>query len=163
MKHLRIEDPDNPNEIHSYSSPISKKKDKRQMKLGQQAKKATHQLDDQPPKRKWVIIIAVIVTAVVLLTSLIIIAVSIFANHESTIDPVQNTKVTQITDNSVTLTWDKVSGANGYHIFQSDGGGDKFVQIAGVSDLTYTVTDLPQASKFSFCVKAFDGDGDRIL
>ena len=160
MKHLRIEDPDNPNEIHSYSSPISKKKDKLQMKLGQQAKKATHQLDDQPPKRKWVIIIAVIVTAVVLLTSLIIIAVSIFANHESTIDPVQNTKVTQVTDNSVTLTWDKVSGANGYHIFQSDGGGDKFVQIAGVSDLTYTVTDLPQASKYSFCVKAFDGDGD---
>ena len=76
------------------------------------------------------------------------------------LDAVQNTHVHETTDHSITLSWDQVDKAAGYHVFQKKDDSDNYLQIATTEDLYYIVYDLEQATPYSFYVKAFNGNNE---
>lgn len=65
-----------------------------------------------------------------------------------------NLKATASTASSISMTWDKVSGAMGYRVYRSTG------ENVGMSlDNKFTATGLPSSSSFPFSVAAFGTTG----
>ena len=85
---------------------------------------------------------------------LIVGIVNLFIPHSTIIE---NIKATEVTDTSVSLTWDKLSRAEGYNIYIMQSGADgysKATSVEGADTVTCTVGDLEQATIYNFCVKA---------
>ena len=63
---------------------------------------------------------------------------------------------------SVKLTWNKVTGADGYRVYIAQNG--KWVQVrkSGASN-TFTKTGLKSGKSYKFAVKAYTKDGDKVL
>ncbi|MDD2235536.1 MAG: fibronectin type III domain-containing protein [Desulfitobacteriaceae bacterium] len=69
----------------------------------------------------------------------------------------QNLRSTEITSNSVALTWDAASdnvGVTGYEVYQGA------VLLGKTAETNYTATKLQPGVEYSFMVKAFDGAGN---
>ena len=73
---------------------------------------------------------------------------------------VTNLKAT-VYANKIKLTWDKVTGATGYQVYQKVSGSWK--KIATPTSATYTVTGLSSATKYEFRVRAYAKAGDKTL
>ncbi len=68
--------------------------------------------------------------------------------------------------NSVKLSWDKVTGAQGYIIYKYDTVGKKYVRLKKTTntDNEYTVTSLTPQKSYDFAVKAYKTvDGKEIV
>lgn len=110
-------------------------------------------------KRKWTVIVPIVAASIVLIAVLGV----LIAQFLSTVnlDTVRNTAVESATSNSITLKWDKVDSASGYHIYQRNENEDDYQQIASTDENpVYTVSNLTQATKYSFYVKAFNGNNE---
>ena len=59
----------------------------------------------------------------------------------------------KVTAKPVTVSWNKVSGATGYRIYQKDG--DGWIVLADTTNLTYTVKTLKAGTKYTFAVRAY--------
>ena len=71
-----------------------------------------------------------------------------------TIVPKTTSKVTASqTTTSVTLKWNKVTGATGYRVFQKVDG--KWKTLTNTSKLTYTIKKLKTGAKYSFAVRPY--------
>lgn len=57
------------------------------------------------------------------------------------------------TETSITLSWDKVSGATGYRVFRRESG--KWVKIGDTTKLTATIKNLKAGTKHTYAVRAF--------
>ena len=57
-------------------------------------------------------------------------------------------------ETTIALTWDAVTGATSYNVYNSD------VLVANVTETTYTVEGLTPATEYSFVVKAVNGAGE---
>lgn len=70
---------------------------------------------------------------------------------------VSGVKVTATTTNSITLKWNKVSGASGYRIYQYNKKTKKYVALGSVSAKTLKVTikKLSPGTTYQFYVKAY--------
>jgi len=66
--------------------------------------------------------------------------------------------------NGVKLTWNEVSGAQGYEVERSGDGDYKVVEtINGGSNLTYTASDLTLNQSYKYRVRAFDlANGEKV-
>jgi hypothetical protein len=65
------------------------------------------------------------------------------------------------TKSTVTLRWNKVSGADGYRLYKYDSKTKKYVHvktISGSSKVTYTFTKLKSGTTYYFKIKAFKKD-----
>ncbi len=83
-------------------------------------------------------------------------AMSVVQAHN--ISSVENPSVLKANDSSVVLSWDRVSSADGYNIYQSTDGAESFKKVAEVSNESfkeYTLKDLSQATNYSFYITAF--------
>ncbi|WP_455493861.1 GH25 family lysozyme [Eubacterium sp.] len=72
-----------------------------------------------------------------------------------------NLKVSAYSNNSVTLTWDKQTAANGYEVFKYDASSKKYVlckNITNPNTNTCTVTGLATNKKYSFKARAYQID-----
>lgn len=72
-----------------------------------------------------------------------------------------NLKVSAYSNNSVTLTWNKQTAANGYEIFKYDASSKKYVlckNITNPNTNTCTVTGLATNKKYSFKARAYQID-----
>ena len=67
----------------------------------------------------------------------------------------KSVKASSITENSVTITWSKSSGASGYRIYKYDYTAKKYVVMGEVTSLTYTFKNLDSGEKCTFAVKPF--------
>ena len=79
---------------------------------------------------------------------------------------IENLKTTEVTDKTVSLTWDKLDKAEGYNIYMMLTGGEgyyKATSVEGAETVTCTVKDLEQAKQYSFCVKAYYEDTESPL
>lgn len=113
----------------------------------------------RPSKKRWTVVVPIVIVVLVLIGIFAVLAVQFMSTVN--LDTVQNTTFSDVTENSVTLHWDKVGSANGYHIYQKKENYDNFMQIATTDEnTTYTVTDLDQATHYTFFVKAFNGSNE---
>lgn len=80
-----------------------------------------------------------------------------------TIAPKSTNKVTAIqTSSSITLSWNKVTGADGYRVYKYNSESGKYKKIKDVSDRGLKVTGLEAGKTYKFKVKAYRKDGDTI-
>ena len=66
-----------------------------------------------------------------------------------------NFKCTNAGLTSVTLKWDKASGATGYEVFQQNPSTKKYVRIAVAASNEYTVQNLNENTGYVFAVRAY--------
>ncbi|MGI5919164.1 MAG: fibronectin type III domain-containing protein, partial [Christensenellales bacterium] len=64
-------------------------------------------------------------------------------------------KVTAVGDGSVTLSWDKISGATKYAIAYLNSSGGWTTLTYDCTDTTYTITDLVSGKKYTFLVQSY--------
>ncbi|BAU29821.1 putative repeat protein (TIGR02543 family) [Aneurinibacillus soli] len=67
-----------------------------------------------------------------------------------------NLQASSTTSASTTLSWDAVSGATGYYIYENGGN----TAIATVTSATYTVNGLAPNTSYTFTASAFDAAGE---
>ncbi len=74
-----------------------------------------------------------------------------------TINSVSNFKVSSTSSAAVKLTWNKVSGAQGYIIYKYDNSKKTWVRVAKTKTTanTYTVSKLASGTSYKFAVKAY--------
>ncbi len=78
---------------------------------------------------------------------------------------VGNVRKTGYTDNTVTLSWKKTSGATGYEIYMSNAKNGKYKKVAtvqGGSNCSYTKPSLERNMIYYFKVRAFSKIGNRV-
>lgn len=69
---------------------------------------------------------------------------------------VSGLKAASVTSNSVKLTWNKVTNADGYIVYRYDSAKKKWVRVAkGKYNGTYTVSKLSAAKEYKYTVKAY--------
>ncbi len=61
------------------------------------------------------------------------------------------------TTSSVTLEWDKVSGAEGYYIYRADSYGGTYKKIGSATDTQYKNSDLTQGREYYYRIYAYKG------
>lgn len=86
--------------------------------------------------------------------------------QSSTVGDVQNTEVTKTTDNSVELTWSKVSSADGYVVYKKATGSKKFEKVVQIEDsktTSCTVKELTQSTPYEFYVCAYKDFKDKQI
>ena len=73
-------------------------------------------------------------------------------------------KASSTSSNSVNLTWNKVSGAQGYIIYQYDNSKKTWVRVEKTTTAsnTYTVKNLKSGTEYKFAVKAYITAGKEI-
>lgn len=74
--------------------------------------------------------------------------------------------VKQTASKTVTLTWKKVSGADGYEIYRKTGASGTYTKIKTItsgSTLTYKNTGLSIGKKYYYKVRAFDKQGSKTV
>ena len=74
--------------------------------------------------------------------------------------------VKQTASKTVTLTWKKVSGADGYEIYRRTGASGSYTKIktvTGGSTLTYKNTGLSIGKKYYYKVRAYDKQGGKTV
>ena len=78
---------------------------------------------------------------------------------------VGNVRKIGYTDNTVTLSWNKTSGATGYEIYMSNAQNGKYKKVAtvqGGSNCSYTKPSLERNMIYYFKVRAFSKIGNRV-
>ena len=71
-------------------------------------------------------------------------------------DQVSNLKVSKSTTKSITLKWDKVTGADGYTIYRWNSGTKKWEKLATTKKLTYTDKNRSAGKKYKYAVATYD-------
>lgn len=99
-----------------------------------------------------------------LLLALIMIFSSVsVSSFALTSDEVSSLKAAQPTDKIVTLSWSKISSADGYAVYRKDATSSKWVNIKKTAALTYTDKSLKPGSVYYYGVRPIDtADGKYI-
>ena len=88
-------------------------------------------------------------------------AVSITAEAASKLAAPQNVKASA-TSTTITLSWDGVSGADGYRVYKYDSTSKKFVKYQNVSGTSCKVTDLSKNTKYYFKIATLTKNGKSL-
>lgn len=73
---------------------------------------------------------------------------------------VTSLKASTQTASSITLTWNKVSGADGYIIYNYDSSWEEYTRLATVATNTATISKLSSGTTYKFVVKAYKKVGN---
>lgn len=76
---------------------------------------------------------------------------------------VKNLKATSNAATSISLKWDKVSGATGYRVYMYNSSQKKWVYEKSTSKTTVTVSDLTSAKAYKFRVRAYKGSKTKTF
>lgn len=83
---------------------------------------------------------------------------------EFTILPGKTSKITPTpTTDTIKLTWKKVTGADGYRLYQYNSKTGKYKTLKTLTGTSYTVKNLKAGTSYKFAVKAYTKDGDETL
>lgn len=72
-------------------------------------------------------------------------------------------KATSATKTSVSLSWNKVTGATGYYVYRYNATKKVWTKVATVSGTTYTVKNLSANTSYKFVIKAYKKVGTQIV
>jgi fibronectin type 3 domain-containing protein len=76
-----------------------------------------------------------------------------------------NFRVTSVTDNSVNLAWDTVSGASGYNIYRSDSENGTYTKLnsSAIPGVSYSDTSLSSNTKYYYKTSVINGGVESVL
>ena len=80
---------------------------------------------------------------------------------ETVIPVVKNYRVSDVTEKSFKLSWDKLEGATGYNLYYKKNG--KYQKLLTVKETSCTVTAVPASSKGNFYLTASFKNGDKVI
>lgn len=73
-------------------------------------------------------------------------------------------KISSTNVNAIKLTWNKVSGADGYVVYRYNASTKKYGRIAKVVDLSFTDKNLKSGTSYKYAIRAFKtGNGKEVL
>ncbi len=72
-------------------------------------------------------------------------------------------KAASVGASSVSLKWNKVSGASGYRIFMKEGSAKKWKAVKTLTSTKYTVSGLKSCTKYTFAVKPYIKISGKII
>ena len=75
--------------------------------------------------------------------------------HYNDVSKVSSLKSSAQTASSVTLSWNKVKGADGYQIYKYDNSKKEYVKVKATTNTTYKVSDLKAGTMCKFKVRAY--------
>lgn len=104
-------------------------------------------------------------TITIIFTLALIAGTAAAAQAASTPDKV-SMAAKQTASKTVTLTWEKVKGADGYEIYRRTGTSGTYTKIKTItsgSTLTYKNTGLSIGKKYSYKVRAYDKQGSKTV
>ena len=91
-------------------------------------------------------------------------------NYEGTkklafnIKPAVTSKVTAAqTTSSITLKWNKVTGATGYRVYTYNTKTKKYEQLKDITDTSFKISKLSSATEYRYKVKAYTKDGETTI
>ncbi len=73
-----------------------------------------------------------------------------------------NLKVTKSDKSSISLKWDKATGATGYALYQHNPSTKKYDRIAVTASTEYTVNNLNAGTSYIFAVRAYAKNGSAV-
>ena len=74
----------------------------------------------------------------------------------------KNLRVGKSDSSSITLKWDKASGATGYELYYKNASVKKFTRFAVTSATEYTIKNLKAGASFTFAVRAYAKNGSAV-
>ncbi len=89
------------------------------------------------------------------------------SSNDTVVEPPSQVKgltVGESTANSLSFTWEKVSGANGYVVYSYDLSKEGYTKIATINNpdtLTYTHKELPSGTAYKYKIKAYKTVGGK--
>lgn len=92
--------------------------------------------------------------------------ISFEIKEKVTVNTVTNFKSVYNTTNTIKLSWEKVSGAEGYIVYNYDNSKKTWVRIEKTSttDNTYSLLNLPSGTAYKFAIKAYRTvDGKEVV
>ena len=110
---------------------------------------------DIKARKKRVIVIPIIIASLLFLSVFGVLATRFMARVN--LGTVENTYIHETTSFSLTLAWDAVENAEGYHVYQKKENSEDYQQIDSTENLYDIVYGLQQATTYSFYVKAYSG------
>ena len=73
-------------------------------------------------------------------------------------------KISSTNVNAIKLTWNKVSGADGYVVYRYNTSTKKYGRIAKIGDLSFTDKNLKSGTSYKYAIRAFKtGNGKEVL
>ena len=106
---------------------------------------------------------ALIISAALLIVFILIMGIIAIAGGFSGVGDVGDLTISEIADNSLVLSWQKVDNAKGYRIYYRESGSKEDTEYETVNDpdtLSLTVSGLDQATEYVFTVAAFNDKGE---
>lgn len=110
---------------------------------------------DIKARKKRVIVIPIVIASLIFLSVFGVLATRFMARVN--LGTVENTYIHETTSFSLTLAWDAVDNAEGYHVYQKKNDSEEYQQIDSTENLYDIVYGLQQATTYSFYVKAYSG------
>ena len=106
-------------------------------------------------RKKRLIVIPIVIAALLFLSVFGVLATRFMARVN--LGRVENPYIHETTSFSLTLAWDAVDNAEGYHVYQKKENSEDYQQIDSTENLYDIVYGLQQATTYSFFVKAYSG------
>ena len=113
----------------------------------------------RPKKKKKSALIIVLISLAVFLLVAVGGFVTVYTVVLRPLDAVSSLSASDFSDSGMSLSWNKVERADGYHIYMCTNGGDDYDLYQTIEDpdvLTLKLSDLQQATQYSFYVTAYN-------
>ena len=78
-----------------------------------------------------------------------------FTSYTASTQPLKATVKATCTSDTITLSWNKVSGATGYRVYRYNPSTKKWTKLITTGKNTYTVKNLTAGTKYTFAVRAY--------
>ena len=106
-------------------------------------------------RKKRLIVVPIVIASLLFLSVFGVLATRFMARVN--LGRVENPYIHETTSFSLTLAWDAVENAEGYHVYQKKDNSEEYQQIDSTENLYDIVYGLQQATTYSFYVKAYSG------
>ena len=108
-------------------------------------------------------VVSALLIIVVICSMFCIFGIGLANAKKKSLNSVEKFKASALTSGSVKLTWQKVTGANGYLIYRYNSKNNKWIRISKLSSSSKLVSGLKEGTKYVFAIKAYSATKNRTV